>query len=277
MKVLEIISQFRLLVNDYSTQNLEIVAWLRQGDVSVFNTEGGASNPEIRNALQTVFTDTITPSRNIIVLPRDFMETPLVTVGGMKCHMISMADGQLISGNPIYLPAASIERRSVTVYDKPAAFDPTAVAQKGKEVRIVFLRQPDKIQYVGGLNIRVSTKSGYGTGSTKSFKLAEVVSSKTAASFSKNQLVGGYVSVQVDANTRADYQIEEHDSGALYKIYVGSTPEYIKVLDRTFQAPRSGDRDYTGSVHKSSDLPERLHPQIAVISAEMFKARETDK
>lgn len=278
MKVPELRSQFRLLTKDYSNlNNEEVVAFLKQGDAEVFRAAGGMQNLDIRRALSSVFTDTITPSRNVIVVPREVVEPPLVYVDDMLCHIISVADGQQIADNPVYLPAASVDRRTITVYAKPDAFTPGSdYTSKTKTVTVVYMRQPDTIRYYGGLTISVSDDTKYGKGSG-GLRLAKVLDPAQMPYVSANEIVGGYVSVQIDGSTRADYRIEEHVAGRIAELYVSDNPDYVPVVDRDYITPRSRGEGYAGEIHKSSDLPESMHTQVAIVAAQLSMPKEAKK
>jgi hypothetical protein len=271
MNAFELIGQFRILAEQYKTggENLPeqvIIGKLVMADNFVYHAQGGLTNKSVANILTNTAEDVITPDRTHIVMDELPANIKDVQVDGMCCKLCSPDDRAHLLESRNFRPAAIPNGHRVDIYPLDLNF------KTELPIRIIYYRTPRPILFLSGLAVEPRAETGHGITASRHLTCFGVVWPDVRPSVVTSDLQGAKLSIQVNANYREDYLIEEHDSGQLENLYVN--PNYVRVpyFDPNF-AQEIATQDGVASmrrrawIHRTSDLPEIYHPQIASVAA----------
>lgn len=279
MTVLELLSQARAKLNNYTVPSRELLAKIQIAEARVFlRLNQSDAFDEIQRGLQEEISDVVSRTRDKIVLPSDPLSNPDIFLDSKKCHIVKLGDGQLLTQTPAFKPATTIRGKTITFYPYDNFASGTLSAY------VSYVRSPRKLIYLDGWQLAIDKNSAYGVKGKGSFKKMTVHFPKAASSqdYSENELVGSTVSVQTNANFVTDYLIEEHPEGRMAYFWVDTSKARQGLspnLDFVTQPDGGGANTYLSVIHRTSDLPQRFHVLILdeLVAMEMPPVVKTPK
>jgi hypothetical protein len=249
--LLDLISDYRSVKNDYDSEPLTILPILQSAERKVFDRMGGFKDPQIAAALFHTYTDTLTPSYLSVQLPAIPLldPPPTVIVDGDQYRIYDMREFAQLSSTVGNTPAATINGQSIVMAHRGSFKSGT------KALTIVYSHMPRPLFLYGGIEV-VAATTEY---APKGFKTYTIQFPATGITVAYKELEGAILSIQRDEVYRDDYVITAHNTGTLTSVQVNPS------LVTTVEYPGSVctvPNAFLATIHRTSDLPETLHSKI---------------